>query len=82
MRKNEGFDLLTYSVGSISGDHIVSDLIALVDNEVPVDTYSALKDAEKQMTKVMNSEFGSYILSPSAFINASGKVVKILSESL
>ena len=41
------------SVGSLSGGHSVSYLITLVDNKVPMDTYSALKYAEKQILKVM-----------------------------
>ena len=59
----------------------MSYFIMLVDNEVPMYTYYTLQDAEKQMMKVMNSEFGVEKLSVSAFINASGKAIKISLES-
>ena len=55
----------------------MSDLIIFVDNEVPMDTYSAFQDAETQMMKVMNSAFEVDNLSSSAFINTSGKVIKL-----
>ena len=54
-RKKAGFDMLASSVGYLSSGHSMSDLITLVDNKVPMDTYSALQDAEKQMMKVMYS---------------------------
>ena len=44
-------------MGSLSGGHNVSDLIMLMDNEVPMDTYYVLQDAEKQLMKVMDSAF-------------------------
>ena len=46
-RNKAGFGLLTPLVGSLRGGHIVSYLITLVDKKIPIDTYSALQDAEK-----------------------------------
>ena len=43
-RKKAGSDFLTSSVSSISGGHNVSDLITLVDKEVPIYNYFALQD--------------------------------------
>ena len=68
--------MITSSVGSLSGGHILSYLITLVDNKVPMKTYSALQDAEKQMFKLMNKAFVVDNLSASAFLNASGKSIK------
>ena len=59
----------------------MSDLITLIDNEVPMDMYSALKDIEKQTPKVMDSAFGVENLSSLALINASGKVLNSLQKS-
>ena len=81
-RKKSDFDLLTSSMSSLSSGHSMSDLIKLVGNKVPMNTYSALLDVEKQTTKLMNSVFGVDNLSASEFLNASGKVVKILPEIL
>ena len=47
-----------------------------------MDTYSALQDSEKQMMKVINSAFGVDKPSASEFINASGRLIKLTSESL
>ena len=44
-KKKSVFDLLTSSVASLRGNHSVSDLVTLVENKVPMDTYSALQDA-------------------------------------
>ena len=46
-KKKAGFGLKNSSVGSLSGGHSVSDLITFVDDEVPMYTYSVLKDAKK-----------------------------------
>ena len=81
-KNKSGFDLLTSSLVSLSGGHSVSYLITLVSNEVPVDTNSVLQNAEKQIMKVINSSFGVDILSASSFLDASGKLIKLTSESL
>ena len=81
-KKKSGSDLLTSSVAYLSGGHIVSYLITLVENEVPMDTYSALQDLEKQIMKVMKIAFIVDNLSASAFVNAAGKVIKLASERL
>ena len=47
-----------------------------------MDMYSALQYAQKQMTKVMDNAFVVDNLLASAFLNASGKVVKLSSEIL
>ena len=53
-----------------------------MDNEVPMYTYHALQDSEKQITNVMNSVLGLDKLSASAFLKNSGKLVRLSSESL
>ena len=45
-------------------------------------TYYELQDAEKQMMKVINSKFGVDNLSASEFLNASGGLIELRSESL
>ena len=42
----------------------------------------ALQDAEKQTIKVINSAFGVNNLSASTFLNDSGKLIKLILESL
>ena len=44
--KKAGFNLLTSLISSLSGGHNISDFITLVENEVTIDIYSALQDAE------------------------------------
>ena len=61
-KKKAGFKLLSSTVNLLSGAHIVSDLIALMDGEVPMDTYYALQDAEKKVVEVMVSVFDVKIL--------------------
>ena len=80
-RKKSGFKFLTYPVGSLSGSHNVSDLITLVDNKLPMDTYSTLKYTEKQTSNVMDSTFGFDNISASVFIIASGKVLNYLQKA-
>ena len=43
-RKKAVFNLIASSVGPLSGSHSLTHLIMLVDNRVPMNTYSALKD--------------------------------------
>ena len=69
-------------MGSLSGGNNVSDLIMLVDNKVPIITFSALQDAENKMVKVVDSSFRLDNLLVSLFLNTSGKIVKISSEIL
>ena len=45
--------LFVSTVNSLLGNHKVSDLIALVYGEVPMDMYSALHNLENQMISVM-----------------------------
>ena len=47
-RKKSGFVLITYSVDPLRGGHSVSDLITIMDNEVPMDTHSKFQDSEKK----------------------------------
>ena len=39
-RSKSGFNMITSSVVFLSGGHSVSDCIILMDDEVPMDTYS------------------------------------------
>ena len=81
-RKKAGFYLLTSSVSSLSVSNNMLDMITLVANEVPMDTYSSLQDPENQMAKLIYRSFRIDHLLASAFLNAPGKVVKISSEIL
>ena len=56
-KNKAGFDILTSTVKFLLGSHNVFDLITLVDGEVPMDTYSALQNYEKQMISVIKSVF-------------------------
>ena len=59
------------------GSHNVSNLITLVDREVPMDTYSALQNSEKQMISVMKSVFGIKNLTASEFLSSTGKTAEL-----
>ena len=60
----------------------MSDLITLVDNEVPIDTYYVLQVTEKKMLKLVDSASVVDNLPASVFINSSGKLLKLSSEIL
>ena len=46
-KNKSGFDMLTSSVASLSSSHSVSDLITILDSEVPMYTYSSCKMQRK-----------------------------------
>ena len=56
-KNKSGFNILTSTVKYLLGSHNVSGFITLVDVEVPMDTYYALQNSEKQMISVMRSVF-------------------------
>ena len=54
-KNKAGFYILSSTVNYLMGSHNVSALINLLDGEVPMDTYSALQNYEKQMISVIKS---------------------------
>ena len=78
-KKKAGFNFLTSTVNYFFGSHNISDLITLVDGEVPVYTYYALHNFEKQMISVMKRVFDVKNLIELEFLRSTGKTVKLAS---
>ena len=75
-RKKVGLYMISSSMRSLSGILSVSDFITLMDNQVTMETYFALQDANK--IRDMHSLFGVNNIPASAFNNASGKSSKTI----
>lgn len=81
-KKAAGFNQLTHAVSSLLDTHDVADLISLISQELPISTNVAFQEAQAEANKIMVSVLDVDNLTASAFVNSSGKVVKLKSDAL
>ena len=75
-KKAASFENLRNNAHSLLEAHSIADIMALIANEVPMDTGAAFQEAQAATTKIMDEVFNVDNLHPSAFLNSDGKTVK------
>jgi len=75
-RKPASFDNLRNTVHSLLETHSIADVIALVSNELPIDTGAAFQESQEVAKMVTRSALRVENLHPSAFLNSEGKQLK------
>ena len=75
-KKAASFENLRNNAHSLLEAHSIADIMALIANEVPMDTGAAFQEAQAATAKIMDEVFNVENLHPSAFLNSDGKTVK------
>ena len=80
--KKYGSDQLTSTIYGLLKSHSVADLIPLIAHKLPIETFTAQQEAIKVMYKVWCCALNVNHLQVVAFLNTSGKTVKVNSDKL
>ena len=65
------------SVDSLVEDHSLADIIALVGNEIPIDTGASYQEAQSTFKLIFDSLLNPIFLDPGSFLKSDGNEVKI-----
>ena len=76
-KKSASFDILQNSANSLVTSHTVSDIVALVDNELPLHTGAAFQEAQSATNLIVDNALRVDNLEPLAFLSSAGKVLHI-----
>ena len=71
------FETLNNSVDSLVEDHSVANIIALVGNEIPIDTGVSYQEAQSASKLIIDSHLNPMLLDPVVFLKSDGNEVKI-----
>ena len=75
-KKAASFENLCNTAHSLLEAHNIADIMALVANEIPMDTGAAFQEAQSASKRITGDVFNIENLNPSAFLNSDGKNVK------
>ena len=76
-KKSSSFNTLNDSVDSLLEAHSMADIVALVGNEIPIDTGASYQEAQSSSKLVTDSHLNPMFLDPVAFLKSYGNEVKI-----
>ena len=77
MEKSANFETLNDSVDSLVETHSVADIIALVGNEIPIDTGASYQEAQSASKFIVDSLLNPMFLDPISFLKSDSDEVKI-----
>ena len=71
-KKAASFGTLMDSVSSLVDSHTVADIVAMVSNEIPIDSGAALQEAQSAAQLIAGSVLNPQFLEPVAFLTSTG----------
>ena len=75
--KSANFETLNDSVESLVEVYSVADIIALIGNEIPIDTGASYQETQSSSKLIVNSLLNPIFLDPVSFLKSDGDEVKI-----
>ena len=76
-KKSASFDILKNTVDSLVPSHTVADIIALVANELQLNTGAAFQEAQSAAKTIVDDTLQVENLEPLSFLSSTGKVLTV-----